>query len=249
MSATFLEHLSHHDGRQAQCGLVQQQHPRRRHEPAAQGQHLLLPSGHLAGQVAPLLVQDGEELHHRVHPPPLLRRVSQVKAAHLQVLLHGEVGEHPAPLGDEGDALLHDLVGGRLQRLLSPVDGPAHHRRQPHDGLEHGRLPGPVGAHHRHDLPLPHSKGHVLQGYHGPVVHGHAVHLQEPRPPTFIPRSAFSPRGSHGAKVSLHWNLDTPEPRHPGRPLSRPASPGPPRPLPRREGPRCPGRICGPKAP
>ena len=178
----FLKHLFDHDGREAQRGFVEQQHLRAGHEAAAQGQHLLLPAGHLAGQVAALLLQDGEEFHDRVQAAFLFHPVVEVQATHFQVLLDGEVGEDPPALGHEGDSLLHHLMGGRHQRVLPPVDAAAAHRGESHDGLQNGGLPGPVGAHYRHHLALPHPHRNLFQSGHGSVVHGHVDQFEKRGP-------------------------------------------------------------------
>ena len=68
ISETFSNTSRTMRGARPQGGLVQEQHLGSRHEAAAQRQHLLLASRHLAGQVATLLVQHGKQLHCGVQP-------------------------------------------------------------------------------------------------------------------------------------------------------------------------------------
>ena len=67
-------------------GSSRQEHLGARHEAAAQGQHLLLAARHLAGEVAALVAEDGEEVEHGVEAAGLLGGVVQVEAADLEVL-------------------------------------------------------------------------------------------------------------------------------------------------------------------
>ena len=145
--------------------------------PRPKCQHLLLPAGHLAGHVAALLAEDRKEIHDRFQPALFLRSIVEVQTAHIEVLFDGQVGEHPPALGHECNAFLDNLVGGRRQRALAPVDASADHGGQSHDSLEDGGLSGPVGAHHRHDFALLHSHRHLVQGHYGPVTHRHVDKL------------------------------------------------------------------------
>ena len=103
--------------------------------PLSERQHLLLAAGHPAREVAPLLVQNGEELHDRVHAAAHLGPVPEVRASHLEVLLDGEVREQPSALGNERDAVLDDLVRGGRQPLAAPVDLSRDHGARPHESL------------------------------------------------------------------------------------------------------------------
>src|SRR5437867_3749285 len=59
--AQVLEDQLHHDGRQAQAGLVEQQQRRLRHQATADGAHLLLAARQRAGQLALALAEAREE--------------------------------------------------------------------------------------------------------------------------------------------------------------------------------------------
>ena len=97
------EHQVHERGGQPEGGLVHEQDPGGAHEGAGDGQLLGLTAGEVAGgRVAPI-AQHGEQLGH------LLEALGAPAGGggdprHEQVLTHGEVGEQPAVLGDEGDA-------------------------------------------------------------------------------------------------------------------------------------------------
>ena len=94
----FLEDFGDDDGGEAQSGFVQQQQFRGCHQAAAQGEHLLLAAGHLAGQIPALLVEDGEEFHYGIQAAGFFGAVVEVEAAHGQVFGDGEVGEDAAAL-------------------------------------------------------------------------------------------------------------------------------------------------------
>ena len=136
-------------------------------------------AGHGAGHVLALFIEHREQFHHCIEPVRLLRPVAQVDAAHLQVFGDGQVRENAPALGHEGDAFLDDLVGGGGERLLAPVHPAGNHRRQTHDGLEHGGLAGPVGSHHRDDLALLDAHGDVVQRPDRAVLDGYADQLQQ----------------------------------------------------------------------
>ena len=125
-----LEYLFHDIGGQPQGRLIQEQQLGAGHQAPPERQHLLLSAGHLAREVAPLLVQNGEEFHDRVHAAPHLGPVPEVRAPHLEVLLDGEVREQPSALGDERDAVLHDLVRGGRQ-AVPRASTPARRPRAP----------------------------------------------------------------------------------------------------------------------
>ena len=83
------------------------------------------------------------------------------------------------PLGDEGYALLDYLVGGRDQRLLSPVHVSADHGGEAHDGLENGGFPGAVGAHHGNDFALADTQRYAIEGDDRAVVDGYVDEVEE----------------------------------------------------------------------
>ena len=178
ISLTFWKDFADHDRGEPECGFVEQEQVGRAHQTSADGEHLLLTTGHLAGHVAALLVQDGEELDHRLQPPPFLRLVGEVEAAHLEVLLDREMGEHATSLGDEANALFDDLVRLGLEPLASPVDFAGDDRRQTHDRLEHGRFARAVRTHHGDRLALADAQRDAVERTNRAVVDGDVGQLQ-----------------------------------------------------------------------
>src|SRR3546814_8803767 len=84
-------------------GLVDEHDQRVAQQRAAHGQHLLLAAREAAGLgVAPLL-EAREVVEHLLHRP-LHAAGARGLLAHAQILVHREVGEHLALLGNEGPA-------------------------------------------------------------------------------------------------------------------------------------------------
>ena len=100
-------------------------------------------------------------------------------AAHLQILLHAHLEEHGPALGDLGQALGDELVGGDTADVL-PLegDGPGVAVEQAGDGFEDGGFPGAVCADEGDDLPLLHGEGDVLDGVDGAVIHIDVLYVQ-----------------------------------------------------------------------
>ena len=96
-------------GRQTERRLVQQHDLRTRHEPARDGQHLLLAAGERARGLAKPLLQDREVAED--HLQVLLHAGVRARiGAHREVLCDGEQRKHLPPLGHVHDALAHDPV-------------------------------------------------------------------------------------------------------------------------------------------
>src|SRR5262245_14929645 len=173
------ERRLHHRGRQPQRGLVKQDEARPGHEGAPDGQHLLLAARERARGLAATLRQDGKVRQHaleiRGHPARVLAHVG----AHLEIFAHGEVREHPPPLGAMGDARAKNVLG--LPALdLAPVeyDAPGRRSHEAGDGLERRALARAVGAHQADEIALPDLHAHV--GEHGrPAVA--RVHALKPQ--------------------------------------------------------------------
>ena len=97
--------------RKPQRGLVEQQHLRRGHQRPADGQHLLLAARQQARTLGRPFAQDRKQLvdpRARLLARPLVRR-SQPTGA--KVLLHREIAEDPAALGDLDQAAARDRGG------------------------------------------------------------------------------------------------------------------------------------------
>jgi hypothetical protein len=149
--AQELEDVLHHDGRQADGGLVNQQHLGPQQQRAANLKLLLLPAreGRCLGIHA--LFHAREKFQHLRNP--LMRGLHANRdAAQLQVLEDRELSKQVAPLRHKGNAL-------GQQRFLR---GTAHvHPVQQHlalarleqakQGLEHGRFARAIGPQQQRD--------------------------------------------------------------------------------------------------
>ena len=150
------EALDDHRG-QAEGELVDHEQLGAGDERHAQGEHLLLAAGQVAGGLVASLAQDREELDG-AGPGGLgaLRVVlAPQPAGQAQVLVHGEGREDARPAGH-----LHDAPGGDLVRRGVGDVGPVEDDRaavgldHAADGLQQGGLAGAVGAEQGHDLAL-----------------------------------------------------------------------------------------------
>ena len=93
--------------------------------------------------VARRSLQDREELVDSLDPPGPW---ALAEGAETQVLFNRERGEEETPLGHEGDAAAHDLVGRQVADGLALERDLLRRRRQlPDHALEKGRLAGAVG--------------------------------------------------------------------------------------------------------
>jgi hypothetical protein len=81
----------------------------------------------------------------------------------VEVLLHGQVGEDPAPLGQQPQAAREAVADGALvDPLAGQPDLPFARRQQAQNGLQRGRLAGAVVAEEGEDLPGVEREGHVV---------------------------------------------------------------------------------------
>src|SRR6185503_4448566 len=141
---------------------------------------------------------------------------------HAQVLLHGEVREDLAALGDVPDPAGDPLFRAPAAQVR-PVEGDPSRadRQEPHDGFEEGRLAYPVTSHEADHAARGDLEGDVPEHLALPVEGVEAPHLKHGPP-----ASSRSGRG---------------RPRAP----ARPAAPGPPSPR-RVRGPRAARSPSGP---
>ena len=134
--------VPHHDGRQAQGDLVEQQQSRVGHQRATDGGGLLLTAREVRADAVAPVGEQREGVEHRGEVP---RTGPPAVRAHLQVLLHGERPEDAAPLRDQGDAERDASVVGDLRHVLAVEQhlprGRVHH---PGDRLQQGGLAGAV---------------------------------------------------------------------------------------------------------
>ena len=111
-AADDAKHVRDDEGRESERGFIHQQQPRFRHQGPADRHHLLLAAGHRARDLIAALLQyrqQGEHLLHRLAMDgPGLAPIS----AERQVVLHRHVGEETAALGNDGHAVVADLMAG-----------------------------------------------------------------------------------------------------------------------------------------
>ena len=152
-----LENLFGELRRQAQTGLIQQDQVGVGHQGARDRQHLLLSAGEQAGVLGSALTQDGEVVVHTFDVLGDTLTVLAGVGAHQQVVAHAQQREHFASLGYMTQALLHNkcgVLGGDVAAL--EFDRPLARINDAGDGLQDGRLAGPIGAEHGGNLAAPH---------------------------------------------------------------------------------------------
>ncbi len=157
---------------------------------------------------APLLGQDREELGHFVEASTTVTR-AEGHPGDLQVLGHGEVGEDPPVLGDEGHATAQHLVGGRTGDVLAvEAHRPRGRGQQPGDRGQRRGLARAVGADERDDLALVDPQPEVPDRGDRPVAGGQSrrARAQRPRPDGAgqrePPTDGSTPSHSPGMKLS-----------------------------------------------
>src|SRR5439155_1074376 len=88
-------------------------------------------------------------------PRPLEAVGAQVELADLEVLLDRKALEDVVELRHVAEAAMSDVVGAAAADLLaSEQDPPAARSQEAKDRLHQGRLAGPIGTDHGHDLTL-----------------------------------------------------------------------------------------------
>ncbi len=108
--AQDLKNLLHHQRRQPQARLIQQQQARSAHQRPGDGQHLLLAAGEGHRPLSPPLFQPGEQLVHSRLVLGLIA-VANGNGPHQQILLDGHIGKDAPPFRGLGDAVAGDKVG------------------------------------------------------------------------------------------------------------------------------------------
>jgi hypothetical protein len=166
--------LGHDQGGQAEAGLVQQQVTGAGHERPADGQHLLLPAREVPRDLPPPLPQQREQ---PVHPVKALGQLLGLGVpADAEVLLHRQLGEHPAALHHLADPGPDDRRGVELVDAPSVQLDPALgdltpvQAEQPGHGPQGGGLAGAVGAEKGHDGAVGHREADPLEDQQDVVV-------------------------------------------------------------------------------
>ena len=146
-------HFGHHQRREAERGLVEQEQLRPGHQGAAEGEHLLLPARKRAGRLAAALPQDRKARHRLAEaaldfPPP-----GQQIRGRPQVFLDGQLGEHAASFGHMHESERDDAIGRQAgNRAAIEPDAAFSRPQQPTDRAQRCALSRAVGADHGDDL-------------------------------------------------------------------------------------------------
>ncbi|CFM03699.1 Uncharacterised protein [Bordetella pertussis] len=163
-------------GRQAQRRLVQQHQAGLGDQRPAYRQHLLLAARQIARQPAAPLVQPREVAIHQIEIGARAGAPAQRVGGRHQVLLHGQVLEHPPPFHHVRQPRAHQRLRrapGRVAAL--EADGAADQRailqlQQARHRLQRGGLAGAVAAQQGHDAAARHLQRQAPQHLHGLVV-------------------------------------------------------------------------------
>ena len=173
-----LEDLFHVLGRQAGGRLVEKEKFGVQHQRTPHRHHLALAAREVAGEVAALGLEVGEE------PVDAVVGGGEVAAAqegaHLEVLVHRHLAEHVVHLRHVADAAVHDAVGRpagdvlAVEHDVATADG-----EQAEHGLHRGGLAGAVGADDDDDLALAHGDRHPVQDVGVAVAAAHVLHVEQ----------------------------------------------------------------------
>src|SRR5437667_3880172 len=113
--------LADHDGREPERRLVEQQGLGLGHEPAPDGQHLLLAAGERAAALVAALSQSGEELVDALEVAVDRAAVRPLVGAHPEIVQHGELGKDLPSFRDEHEAAPDALEGQEPGDVLPRV--------------------------------------------------------------------------------------------------------------------------------
>jgi hypothetical protein len=123
--------------------------------------HLLLAAGQVPGRVIPELLQGREEAADPLDPVGVERAIAR---GQVEVLAHGEFGEHGHAFGDVGDAGARDVGRGQLRDVgAAEADAAAAGAPQAHDGAQRGGLAGAVPAQQHRQAAARHHQVNALQ--------------------------------------------------------------------------------------
>ena len=187
------QQLVHHAGRQTERRLVEHQQARCAHHGARHGHHLLLTATHGAGQLLGALAQFREVAQDLLQAKRTVGARDQ-PPAQLQVFHDRHLGEKLPPLGHQGHATAHNLVG--LFRQVIAIE--QHHataRDQAHQRLEQRRFARTIGPKNHGEAGLD-VQAQVAQHQKGAVAGTQAPYLQV--------RMSVVPQNERGFAVPHH---------------------------------------------
>src|ERR1700682_97767 len=199
----------HQERRQSQRRLVEKEQARVGHQPARDGQHLLLAARERPGQLPDALAQAGKEREPPLEVLLAVRARAARVSAHAQVLQHGHLGKDAAAFGHVDDAQLDHLVRRELRQIAPVEEQPTRQRAQePRDVAQRGALARAVAAHQRDDLPGPHLERDAVQDVHVAIGEVQLADLQQGRAHAFAP--VLSPRYAAITRGSLTTSCGVP---------------------------------------
>ena len=177
------EDVPHHQGGEAERGLVHQQELRRRDERARDRNHLLLPAAERAGDLVVALAQSREAFEHLVDASLHEDLVSDGEAAEPQVVHDGErVPQLPA-LGHPGDAEHVNLVRLQAQEVDLAIEPHLAGARaqEAEQRLDNGGLARAIGAQDDAQLARHNLQRNAVDCRHCAVRYPQTLDLQERR--------------------------------------------------------------------
>jgi hypothetical protein len=148
-----LEQFAAHQRREAERGLVQQQQSRRRHQRAADRDHLLLAAAHGAGDLRAALGKAREQRATRARLSLSVARARRAKAPSSRFSRTVSSGKMPRPSGTSAMPASTISCGGSASRSLpSNVTRARLRLDSPAIALSKRRLAGAVRTEHHDDL-------------------------------------------------------------------------------------------------
>src|SRR3954469_12888424 len=163
------EEIVDHRRREAERRFVQQEELRPCHQPARDGEHLLLAAGEESRALMQTLAQARKALEHRIDVPG--ERAFPSKRAEFQVVQHRELRKDLPPFRHQDQAARHDVVRGESGNVLAAErDAAPHGTKEPADRAHESGLSGAVGAEHRDHLALANLEIDTLQHRLGTIA-------------------------------------------------------------------------------
>src|SRR5215211_771180 len=189
------EELSDDRRRETERGLVEHEHLRPSDERPAEGEHLLLPTAERAGSLLAAALDPGEVADDPLGVGLEVTAATAADGTHAQVLPDAQLGEETACLGNMGYALAGDELGAAARDAPTVEEDLARRARHARDAPQGGRLPGPVRAEDRDDLPVADGQRDAVERPDRPVARMDVLELKQRHPrlrgrPRSLPGSA-----------------------------------------------------------
>src|SRR5262249_26547191 len=149
--------LLHHDGGQTEKRLVDHEQARAGHEPARDGDHLLLPTRQRVRELRAPSGDDGEQVLDPGQGGAAVPTRTRVVGSEEQVVEHGQEGEQAPAFQHVRQAFARNAVGGQtVDALAAERDASGAGRDQARDGVHQRRLAGAVRPEDGDDLTVAH---------------------------------------------------------------------------------------------